>query len=138
MKKIPVIDSLQIKQLADRWATTIAAKSNFREAPSTDVKVDTALSANTPLLVKGVAGNWLRVELPEGIEGFLHQSLVKVIPGAVNEFAAKEKKIIRIKPSANAPAKGLVDKNKTIIVYNKYNSWQLVQKENEFGWITTV
>lgn len=133
--EMPVIDSLQIKQLAGMWASTTATKSNFRAAPATDAKVDTVLAVNTPLLIKGIAGEWLRVELPEGMGGFVHQSLVQAIPQAIHEYQAAKKKIIRKRPSIVAPATGFVNADEAIAVYNEYNSWQLVLSGNEFGWI---
>lgn len=133
--EMPVADSLQINQLAGKWTVTTVPQTNFRAAPSIAANVDTMLTANTPLLVKGIAGEWLRVELPDGIDGFVHVSLVKPIDRALNKYQAAEKKIIRIRPSANAPAKGFADTNEPIAVYNEYNSWQLVLSGNEFGWI---
>ncbi len=136
--KMPVIDSLQIRQLAGKWANTTASRLNFRTAPAIDAKVDTILAADTPLLIKGITGNWLRVEHPEGIMGYVHQSLVKAITQPVNEYQAAEKRIIRVRPSVDSSALGLVDTDEIIAVYNEYNSWQLVLSGNEFGWIETI
>ncbi len=133
--EMPVTDSVQISQLAGKWTTTTAPQTNFRTAPAIAVNVDTVLTANTPLLVKGIAGEWLRVELPEGKDGFVYESLVKPIDQAIHKYQAAEKKIIRIRPTASSPAKGFADTDEPIAVYNEYNSWQLVLYGNEFGWI---
>ena len=133
--EMQLIDSIQIKQLSGKWATTTAQKSNFRNAPAMDARVDTVLTANTPVFVKGISGEWLRVELPEGTGGFLHNSLVESFPAPIREYQSVTRQIIRTSPLSLAPAKGIIDSGETIPIYNEYNSWQLVLLGNEFGWI---
>jgi peptidoglycan LD-endopeptidase LytH len=132
---MPVVDSMQIMQYAGKWGQTSAARTNFRKAPGMDAEIQSSLEGQVPLKVRGITGQWLRVELPEGQEGYVHQSLVKPAERPVQEIMPQAGQIIRSRPLAGSPAKRITGENERLNVYAEYNSYLLIGTENTFGWI---
>ncbi len=67
---------------ADR-AMQVRARADIRSGPGTGHARTGALDAGLEVRVTGMAGAWLRVEAPEGREGFVHGSLL--VPRAAQE-----------------------------------------------------
>ena len=132
--ELPAIDSLQIQRYAGNWGQTTASRTNFRTAPGMEAKISNSLPANVPLKIKGIAGNWFRVELPEGDQGYVFHNLVKPVTEPLKQMTAEEQ-IVRIRPHSNARAKRITGVNETVEVYAEYNSFVLINSEGTFGWI---
>jgi len=132
---MPVIDSLQIIQYAGKWGQTSAAKTNFRNAPGMDAEIRSSLEGKVPIKIKGITGEWLRVELPEGQEGYVHQTLVKPAEKPVQEIMTQAGQIIRSHPKPGSPAKRITGEDEKLNVYAKYNSYLLIGTKDTFGWI---
>jgi peptidoglycan LD-endopeptidase LytH len=132
---MPVVDSLQIKQYAGKWGQTTNPRTNFRKAPGMDAEIQSTLEGQIPLKVRGITGQWLRVELPEGQEGYVHQSLVKPAQKLVHEMLAQAGLVIRSRPLPGSQAKKITGEDEKLEIYAEYNSYLLVAIEDFFGWI---
>lgn len=132
---MPVIDSTQIQQFAGRWGKTTGTATNFRSAPGMDAEVISSLPADVPVLVKGITGKWLRTELPEGQEGYIHQSLIKPAATPLQELVAEPGKIVRSRPYTGSPARRITSPEERLNVYARYNSFLLIGAEGNYGWI---
>lgn len=124
----------EIARFAETWSQTTAEKNNLRSAPDLNAGIIDSLPANMPLKIKGVAGNWLRAELPAGNIGYIHQLIVKPLNDSIKEIVAAGK-IIRTKPDAGSRAKKIITKNEKVLVYAEYSSYLLVDAGNTYGWI---
>ncbi len=133
--RMKAVDPETINQYAGKWGETTAVRTNFRNNPGIDSGILRSLPRKTPLLVKGITGHWLRVELPEGETGFIHQSLVQISAKKLQDYSVAAQKIVRSKPVESSHATGIVEKNDKIAVYNRYNSYRLIQANGNFGWI---
>ncbi len=132
---MPVIDSVQIMQYAGKWGQTSNPRTNFRKAPGMDAEIQSTLEGQIPLKVRGITGQWLRVELPEGQEGYVHQSLVKPAEKPVHEMVAQPGLVIRSRPLPRSQAKKITEKDEKLTVYAEYNSYLLIGTGDTFGWI---
>lgn len=134
LTEMPVIDSLHISQYAGNWGYTMNSRTNFRTAPGLNADIKTALPPDTPLKIRGVSDSWLRVELPEGDQGYVYRSLVKPAGEPLRELTASGV-IIRSRPDTASLARQIIKENKTLQVFAQYNDFLLVQADGRFGWI---
>ncbi len=131
---MPVIDSLQIARFVNTWSQTASDKNNFRTAPDLNADIIESLPANVPLKIRGVAGNWLRAELPTGNSGYIHRSIVKPLTDSGREIVAAGK-IIRSRPDSLSLAKKIISEDEKVKVYTEYQSYLLVDTGDVSGWI---
>jgi len=124
-----------VQQYSGEWGLTSAERTNFRNAPDINSSVIQPLADDTPLLIKGVSPEWLRVELPDGEEGFVHLSLVRIPSPDIQEVSLGRGKIIRSRPADISPAIGLLTGNDLINIHSRYESYLLIQHNNRFGWV---
>jgi peptidoglycan LD-endopeptidase LytH len=132
--EMPLIDSLHIRQYAGKWGKTTSRRTNFRAAPDMNAGIYSSLPPDLPLKITGVTGKWLRVELPEGEKGFVHQSLVEQVLEPIEEINA-DGMVVRIRPDSSTPALTVAGKKNTVYVYAKYDSFLLIGVNNSYGWI---
>ncbi len=135
--EMPSIDSVHINQLAGKWALTTAPRTNFRSAPGMDADINSSLSASTPLKIRGITGNWVRVELPEGDRGYIYRSLVTPAVKPKQETIPAGK-VIRSRPSHDSPAQGIIQEDTKVNIYAEFNTYLLIEAADNFGWVDTV
>ena len=124
-----------VQQFSGEWGFTSSARANLRESPAINAAIINSLPGKTPVRIKGVSGNWLRVDLPEGQQGFVHHSLVSLYPNDTPEQSSPVKKIVRNQPVADSPAVGLVNEEETFGILNHYGDYVLIRYSEQVGWI---
>lgn len=129
-----VVDSLNRTRYAGNWGIIAATNANLRVAPGMDAEIKELLPGSIPVWVRGVSGDWLRIEHPDGEQGYVHNSLVKPVNTVVGEYAGSGE-IIRSKPADHSRAKRRVSENESLPVFAEYNSYLLVEVDGTFGWI---
>src|SRR5690554_5811183 len=82
-----VVDSLNRTRYAGNWGIIAATNANLRVAPGMDAEIKELLPGSIPVWVRGVSGDWLRIEHPDGEQGYVHNSLVKPVNTVVGEYA---------------------------------------------------
>ncbi len=71
-------------------ARVSATAANLREAPTTRSAVTGTYDQHTLLRLLGTTGKWFRAELPDQQRGYIHQSLVGPVAGAINEVTISD------------------------------------------------
>lgn len=73
-----------------REARIQTALANIRQAPTTEAPVLQTVSQYTPIQVSGATGKWYRVQLPDGMNGFVHRSLIQKMDAPLSTLLVTE------------------------------------------------
>ncbi len=107
---LPVIYCAAAAQGQARRASVQGATHvNLRSGPGLSHTPITVLSENAPLIIEGQEGEWMRVKTADGQQGYVHQSLVKILdddqkPTPAKESMAGETAVATVKtPQSSVP-----------------------------------
>lgn len=121
---------------------------NIRKEPNTDAPIILRVYRGDTLTISGQEGKWLFIKLPDGRNGWAHQTLFdapsKEIPersvqqGAAETFRATLTEPggnVREFPSLDAPVIWVLKKGETVTVFDRERNWYRVKLEDgTIGW----
>jgi peptidoglycan LD-endopeptidase LytH len=119
-----------------KWGRTAKNNITLRLTPHAKAPVVTTLAKNTALQITGGSGNWYRVQLPNGLVGYLPENNLESITKPLRtEILKIDQEIIEL-PDAQAPPIALVKKDTTLAVVAVYQVYQLVKlSDGTYGWL---
>ncbi len=110
------------------------AQGTLRSAPGTADRGHT-VPRTAVLVVRGAAGNALRVELPSGEIGFVVASDVQRAHAPVGVVTREAGAVLRERPLPSAVIVDSLAQRARLSVLGRYGRWLLVEREGREGWI---
>ncbi|TXK27124.1 peptidoglycan DD-metalloendopeptidase family protein [Pontibacter qinzhouensis] len=118
------------------WVRVAARQANIRLQPSAKTGVFGSLPQHTPLQVTGATGNWYRVQLPNGAEGYISATLVETITRPVRQKTVALAAEVLDAAHPAAPVKDSLAAGSKIAVLGLYKNFELVQlPAGDIGWL---
>lgn len=119
-----------------KWGRTAKNNITVRLAPTAKATTVTTLPKNTALQITGGAGNWYRVQLPNGLTGYLPQnSLESITKPLRTEILKTDVELVEL-PDTQAPPIALIKKDSILAVVAIYDTYQLVKlTDGSYGWL---
>lgn len=104
---------------------------------SPDKRSPKIISPETSLLlqVQAATGDWFKVTLPDGREGFIADRSIDRIDKPVKSHTVAAPTRLLDKPDSLAAAKITIEKGESVAVLASYNDFYYVKKGQQFGWI---
>lgn len=120
--------------LAGEW-TRIKKKLSTKLliSPDARAKAVASIAAETPLLISGAVGSWLRVRLPDGRSGYVQHQQVEKIDKELRTKKVAAPYIVYDVPSASATMIDTV-RSAVVAVYGEFNDHYLVKHNNGIAW----
>lgn len=110
------------------------AQGTLRSAPGTNGRGRT-VPRTAVLVVRGAAGNALRVELPSGEIAFVLGSTVQRADAPVMVVTREAGAVLRERPLPSAVIVDSLAQRSRLGVLGRYGRWLLVEREGREGWI---
>lgn len=108
----------------------------LREAPGLRADVRRELVRHTPLRVLAGSGDWYRVRLPDGVEGYVAARLTEPLDGPVETRVALREERVQATPESRAPVIASVPVGAELSVLGRFQGYLLVQAPTgRSGWI---
>lgn len=120
--------------LAGEWMR-IKRKLNTKlfAGPDAKAKAVASIASETPLIISGAAGSWLRVRLPDGQPGYVqHQHVEKIDKELRNKKTASPYVVYDI-PASSAAMIDTVEES-AMAVYGEFNGHYLVRHNDKYAW----
>ncbi|TWR29080.1 peptidoglycan DD-metalloendopeptidase family protein [Mucilaginibacter pallidiroseus] len=93
------------------------------------------LELNTPLTVSAAADGWYKVNLPDGLTGYINSRNITEAGKIRNISLKKQQSLLNAPDSINAARKKLIVPGEKVTLLGTYQNYQLVKHDNETGWI---
>ena len=119
------------------WVRMGSDGIRLRAAPSLRADVLRELEQHVPLRVLGGSGDYFRVRLPDGVEGYVAARLTEGadVPVASQVVVASEP--VRLRPAVGAPAVAQVDGGTEVPVLGRYGDYLYVRSPGgATGWVS--
>ena len=113
---------------------TDTKSAKLYDSPTEKSIVKTALSTGTPLLVFAATGNYYKVVLPDGEQGFVNSRSVRASE-TLRRLTLKQQQPLYDRPDTTSPKKLLVAAGNVVNVLGNYQNFYLVKDEKETGWV---
>jgi len=108
----------------------------LREAPFVAADVRRELGRHTPLRVLAGSGDWYRVRLPDGVEGYVAARLTESLDGAVETRIAEREERLQAAPEPASPVIASVPIGAELSVLGRFDGYVLVQvRTGRPGWV---
>jgi peptidoglycan LD-endopeptidase LytH len=91
--------------------------------------------ASTLLQVKAATGDWYKVRLPDGQEGFITDESIARLDKPIRNYALSAPTRLLDKPDSMAAAKTVIEKGGQVQVLASFNDYYYVQHGAATGWI---
>jgi murein DD-endopeptidase MepM/ murein hydrolase activator NlpD len=131
----PVPDLTADLAALGEWARIPRGGIRLRSGPASRARVLAELDRHTPFRVRGGAGSWYRVQLPDGREGWLAARLTEGLDEPVEERVAQAPGDLRSGPEPDAPVVGPVEAGASLQALARYGPYLLVRDEaGRRGW----
>lgn len=92
-------------------------------------------AAGTLLQLQAATGDWYKVNLPDGREGFVAGNTINSIATPLRTYRSDILKALLDKPDSMAASKAIIAKEKTIQVLGLFNDYYYVKSDNKEGWV---
>lgn len=118
------------------WVRLSNGGIRLRSAPGTLAPVVRELEQYTPLRVLAGSGDFFRVRLPDGAQGYVAARLTEDadLPVASQVVAAAEP--VRTRPTAGSPTIARIDEGTEVPVLGRYSGYLYVRSpEGSMGWV---
>ncbi|GAB3831266.1 peptidoglycan DD-metalloendopeptidase family protein [Pontibacter rugosus] len=126
------IDATQISH----WIRVATKNANIRLQPSTSSEVYLQLPQHTPLLVTGGTASWYRVQLPNGSEAYIANSITEPATKPVRLVKLTSDTDLLDEAHAQAAAKDSISAGTSVAILGTYNGFELVRNaDGQLGWI---
>jgi murein DD-endopeptidase MepM/ murein hydrolase activator NlpD/SH3-like domain-containing protein len=113
----------------------VKIRGTLFNTPSANNTIKTSITANTPVQIHGATGNWFKVTLPDGQEGYVDDKMITKAT-ALKDLTLKSRQIVYSAPdSINAVRKGAIIPQSKVSLLGTYKSYSLVTNSNVTGWI---
>jgi murein DD-endopeptidase MepM/ murein hydrolase activator NlpD len=118
------------------WVRMVDHGIRLRAAPGLRTPVVRELERHTPLRVLGGSGDFFRVRLPDGVEGYVAARLTEALDQPVAAQVVVTSEPLRSRPSPAAPAVARVDEGIEVPVLGRFDGYLYVQPpEGPAGWV---
>ena len=118
------------------WVRMSEEGIRLRAAPGLRADVRRELGRHTPLRVLAGSGEWYRVRLPDGVEGYVAARLTEPLDGPVETRVAQRKESVQAAPASSAPVIASVPAGAEISVLGRFDGYLLVQAPTgRSGWV---
>jgi hypothetical protein len=122
-----------------QWVRMSNDGIRLRAAPGLGAPVLRELAEHTPLRVLGGSGEYFRVALPDGAQGYVAARLTEGADDPVASEIVARSEPVRVRPSAGAPAVARVDGGTEVPVLGRYGSYLYVRSpEGATGWVAVA
>lgn len=131
----PAAVSVSLERLAD----TVRSEKNAALFAMPDQKsAKTVLGeVNTLLQVKAATGNWYKVQLPDGMEGFVPGTAVNAMADPLRSLTIDQPKALFDLPdSLQAARKMVIEGKEKVEVLGVFKNYYYVKTGSESGWIS--
>lgn len=115
----------------NRWLR-IRVTSTLYDSPASTSKSTEKLRKNDAVFITAATGNWFKIKLPTGVEGFIES---KDVTDKIT--IEKSKSDIRLldSPDSSAPAKMLIPKDEMYKIAGNFNKYYLAEYNGLTGWV---
>ena len=123
-------------RLVGQWIRHDAANGKLYFSP--DLKqASVSISGNTVFQNKAALGNWYRVVLPDGMEGFIPADKSNSIANPLRKLKLSTTAPVFDQPDSLAARKMILNEGESVEILGVFNSFYLVKSETEtLGWIS--
>lgn len=119
-----------------KWGRVAKNNATVRIMPTGKGRVVKSLTKHTPVQVLGGTDEWFRVQLPDGLTGFLHESNLESLAKPVRSQIMKAETEVKEEPAALSAPIAFVKKNSKVSIMGVYNIYQLVRlTDGTLGWL---
>ncbi len=121
------------------WVRMSDAGIRLRAAPGLRTPILRELEEHTPLRVLGGSGDYFRVRLPDGSEGYVAARLTEAVDQPVASQIVASAERLRSSPLPGAPAVAQVDEGTELPVLGRFGGYLYVQApQGPTGWVVEV
>jgi SH3-like domain-containing protein len=119
-----------------QWVRLSNDGIHLRAAPGTRSPVVRELEQYTPLRVLAGSGDFFRVRLPDGSQGYVAARLTEDASEPVTSQVVAVAETVRFRPTETAPAVGRLDEGTEVGVLGRYGGYLYVRApEGSTGWV---
>jgi murein DD-endopeptidase MepM/ murein hydrolase activator NlpD len=121
------------------WARLVDDGIRLRTAPGTVAPVLRELPRHTAVRVLGGSGEYFRIRLPDGGEGYVAARLTEPADQPISAQVATTGETVRARPVLTAPVVARLDRQAELPVLGRYEGYLYVQAPSgRRGWIDAV
>jgi len=118
------------------WVRLSGDGIRLRAAPGVRAPVVRELSQYTPLRVLGASGEYFRVRLPDGGNGYVAARLTESADQPVGSQVVVNAEVVRTRPSAGAPIIATLDVGTEVPVLGRFEGYLYVRAPAGYtGWV---
>jgi murein DD-endopeptidase MepM/ murein hydrolase activator NlpD len=118
------------------WVRMREEGIRLREAPGPRADVRRELGRHTPLRVLAGSGDWYRVRLPDGVEGYVAARLTEVLEGPVETRVTERRERVQATPESASPVIASVPAGAELAILGRFDGYLLVRAPaGRSGWI---
>ncbi|HSG06885.1 MAG TPA: M23 family metallopeptidase [Longimicrobiales bacterium] len=118
------------------WVRMREEGIRLREAPGLRAEVRRELGRHTPLWVLAGSGDWYRVRLPDGVEGYVAARLTEDLAAPVETRIASREERVQAMPEAASSVITSVPAGAELAVLGRFGGYLLVQAPSgRPGWV---
>ena len=117
-----------------RWRRVAAADARLRAAPTGEAAVVATMDAGVPVRVLAVAGDWYRVRLPDGRQGFVAGRLTEP-PLTIRRDPVADGAAIRERPHSASARIAALPPGDTVDVLGRFGDFLLVRASGREAWL---
>lgn len=123
------------EKLLNTYART-TTNAQFRTAATTKADLIQNVSRHTALQVLGATGNWYRVQLFDGTQGYIYRTLITDLQRSIQRMNIAEKVFVKAAPRLMAAEIGEIEEGSRVEVFAKTGGFVLVRfGEDDLGWL---
>jgi murein DD-endopeptidase MepM/ murein hydrolase activator NlpD len=111
-----------------RWARVVNEGLRLRAVPESRGAVLRELERHTPVRIVGAAGDWYRVELPDGSAGYLSARLTEALDAPVGQAVAAADLPARSRPTEASPLVEMVSAGASLPVLGRFEDFLYVRE----------
>lgn len=113
-------------------------KAVLRSSPTVKSSAVTELPQHTPLMITSATENWYRIELPDGLMGYIAASLVEPILKPLRQYRLADDAMLLDYPHVAAAPLDSVKNGSTLAVFAQYHHFLYVKSASgATGWLAT-
>jgi hypothetical protein len=119
------------------WVRLVSDGIRLRAAPDARAAVVKDLPQHTAVRVLGGSGEYFRVRLPDGANGYVAARLTEPLDGPVRSALAGSGAPVLVRPHAAAPRVAQLDRAAELPVLGRYGDYLYVQAPGgHYGWVS--